>query len=452
MISYRRDFMKMAVVAAIAATPMAGLAMKIDTGDRKPNVVILFVDDLGQGDLGCFNTSFPTPHIDSLARGGVRLTMNYITNPPCSPSRSSLMTGMYAQRFGKFGMARGLAIPEDHPTVAEFMRDAGYVTGQIGKWDLGSAGQGPHQRGFTEVAKWAPNAGGRHLYNVKRPDGTTIYRTDLEGDYAVEFVERNKDKPFFLYFSPLAIHTPLHETPGHYKARIKGPHKEYGGAVAAVDEQVGKLLAVLRKHNLDKHTLILLTGDNGPHPKQGGSAAPYRGGKGNGTQQEGWVHTPGIAWWPGTLPAGQDFGGITCTLDYYATAAAIAGKKTQERCDGKNLMPYLTGKKTGDVHDSICWYNADPKDAVRRHLSAVRWKDWRLLMDQKTREWKLFDLKNDPQERNDIAGQHAEVVGEMKRMHAEFVAGLPSLDSIPAYDNAWATPPEGWGWVIGDGK
>jgi hypothetical protein len=175
--------MKMAAVAAIVAVPMAGLAMKIDSGGRKPNVVILFVDDLGQGDLG-------------------------------------------------------------------------------------SDGQGPHQRGFTEVAKWAPNAGNRHLYNVKRPDGTTIYRTDLDGDYAVEFVERNRDKPFCLYFSPLAIHTPLHETPGHYKARIKGPHKEYGGAVAAVDEQVGKLLAVLRKHNLDKNTLILLTGDNGPHPKQ----------------------------------------------------------------------------------------------------------------------------------------------------------------------------------------
>jgi arylsulfatase A-like enzyme len=112
----------------------------------KPNVVILFIDDLGYGDLACFgNTRIPTPHIDSLASHGVRCTMSYITNPPCSPSRCALMTGMYAQRFGKSGMARGLPIPTDHPTLAELMRDAGYVTGQIGKWDIGSEGQGPHQ-------------------------------------------------------------------------------------------------------------------------------------------------------------------------------------------------------------------------------------------------------------------------------------------------------------------
>ena len=124
---------------------------------RKPNVIILFIDDLGYGDLACFgNKRIPTPHVDSLASDGVRCTMSYITNPPCSPSRCALMTGMYAQRFGKSGMARGLPIPSDHPTLSELMRDAGYVTGQIGKWDIGSVGQGPHQRGFMEVAKDPP--------------------------------------------------------------------------------------------------------------------------------------------------------------------------------------------------------------------------------------------------------------------------------------------------------
>ena len=209
----------------------------VATGEnRKPNVIILFIDDLGYGDLACFGNSFtPTPHMDSLAKNGAILTMNYVTNPPCSPSRSSLMTGMYAQRFHKFGMARGLPIPdyEEQPTLAEFMRDAGYVTGQIGKWDLGGPDQGPHQRGFMEVARWG-NA--KQGYFVTKPDGTKLYRTEMDGDHMVEFVERNKDKPFFLYFSPLAIHSPLRVTPKKYQDRIKEGNKPYGGAVAAVDD------------------------------------------------------------------------------------------------------------------------------------------------------------------------------------------------------------------------
>ena len=121
------------------------------------------------------------------------------------------MTGMYAQRFGKSGMARGLPIPEDHPTMGEFMRDAGYVTGQIGKWDIGSSGQGPHQRGFTEVAKNAPG----NQYDREREDGSYAYLTDLDGDYMAEFVDRNADNPFFLYFSPFAVHSNVKNTPQH---------------------------------------------------------------------------------------------------------------------------------------------------------------------------------------------------------------------------------------------
>ena len=167
---------------------------------RKPNVVILFIDDLGYGDLACFgNKRIPTPYIDSLAADGVRCTMSYITNPPCSPSRCALMTGMYAQRFGKSGMARGLPIPTDHPTLAELMRDAGYVTGQIGKWDIGSEGQGPHQRGFMEVAQDPPGT----QYIRQTQDGRKAYLTDLNGDSMVEFVDRNAGHPFFLYFSPI---------------------------------------------------------------------------------------------------------------------------------------------------------------------------------------------------------------------------------------------------------
>lgn len=457
----RRDFLKIInlgiAVSLIATGLLSSSAFGQDKARRKPNVVILFIDDLGYGDLGCFgNKQTPTPHMDALANEGTRLTMNYVTNAACSPSRCSLITGMYTQRFGKFGMARGHPIPHDHPTLAEFMRDAGYVTGQIGKWDLGSEGQGPHERGFMEVARWAPSTEERtpsghqkkQPYQCKKPDGSIVYRTDQDGDYMVEFVERNKDKPFFLYFSPFAIHTPLEGVPQHYRDRVRGKNDMYGGAVVAVDDAIGKLRTLLKKLGLEKDTLILLTGDNGPHPH--GSAAPYAGGKMGGTQKEGWVHTPGIAWWPETIPAGQTFEGLLCTLDYYATAAAVAEQKLPKRCDGKNLLPYLTNKKKGDVHEFIYWYNAGPYSF--RHLSAVRWKNWRLVLNRKKNQWELFDLRKDPLEEKNIAEQHEDVVKTMKLKHENFVSTLPALDAFPKPIRNWAKPPEGWGWVIGDGK
>lgn len=446
----RRLFLKTTagLAAAVAATPVP--ARDSETDQQKPNVIILLIDDLGYGDLACFgNNRTPTPHIDSLAQKGTKCTMSYITNPPCSPSRCALMTGMYAQRFGKSGMARGLPIPDDHPTMAEFMRDAGYVTGQIGKWDIGSSDQGPSQRGFMEVAKRPP---GKH-YDVTRKNGEPVYRTELAGDYMVEFVERNRNKPFFLYFSPLAIHSPLGGTPQRYRDRVKGGKgTAYEGAVVALDDQIGKLITALKKHGLEKNTLILLTGDNGAGG--GGSSAPYRGGKGKGTQQEGWVHTPTIACWPECIPAGVTYDGLMCTLDFYATVAAAIRKKLPERCDGKDIVPYLRGEKKGDVHEYIYWHNADPTDMSHRNLYAVRWKQWRLVKNKSTETWQLFDLKNDPQEMRDLADEQPEVAGSMHRKYKEFIATLPAIKPSKDYKGArkGGRIEQGWGWVIGDGE
>lgn len=323
----RRDFLKATAVGIAAAGSMPVLALgRAQAAARKPNVIILFIDDLGYGDLGSFGCrDIPTPHMDSLATSGVKCTNSYITNPPCSPSRCCIMTGMYAQRFGKSGMARGLAIPADHPTMAEFMRDAGYVTGMIGKWDVGSREQGPLDRGFMQVARSAPSV---KPFICLKPDGTKVFRTELDGDYMAEFVDRNKDKPFFLYFAPNAIHSPSGDTPARYQDRSKatGRRRALAGAVIAVDDAVGKLLAMLKKHCLTDSTVIFLTGDNGPNMAEQGSAAPYRGGKGKGTQLEGWVHTPAIVSWPGHIPAGKTYDGLMCTMDFYATAVVVAGK------------------------------------------------------------------------------------------------------------------------------
>ena len=440
----RRDFMKTTAAATVAAAMHPRFALGQAGASRRPNVVILLIDDLGYGDLGCFgNRRTPTPHIDSLAANGAKCTMSYVTNPPCSPSRCSLMTGMYAQRFGKSGMARGVAIPEDHPTMAEFMRDAGYVTGMIGKWDIGSPGQGPHQRGFTQVARRAP---GKQYMSAKK-DGTRIYRTDLDGDYMAEFVDRNKDKPFFLYFSPFAIHVPHKRTPKRYLARVKGGKgTPYEGTVVALDDAIGKLLSGLKKHGIEKDTLIFLTSDNGANLAAGGSSAPYRGGKTAGnTIYEGWVHTPAIASWPGTIPAGTIYDGIMCTMDFYATAAGVAGKSLPSRCEGQNLLPYLLGEERGDAHEYLYWHNADPTDVAHRRLRAVRWRDWRLV--KYPEGWRLFDLKKDPEERDNLARARVDVVDNMKKHYEAWVATLPPVTE-GGLKGVVTHPPAGWGWVM----
>jgi arylsulfatase A-like enzyme len=444
--STRRDFVKTAVTGAIAVGLYPSMSLGQEIAKKKPNVVILFIDDLGFGDVGCFgNQRIPTPHIDSLAKEGARCTMSYITNPPCSPSRCSLITGMYAQRFGKSGMARGLPIPEEHPTMGEFMRDAGYVTGQIGKWDIGSNEQGPHRRGFMEVAKSAPG----ESYNRKREDGSYVYLTDLDGDYMAEFVERNAKKPFFLYFSPLAVHSNVKDTPQQYRDRIPGGKgTAYEGAVLAVDDAVGKLLSMLKKHDLEEDTLIFFTGDNGANRGHGGSSEPYRGGKGPDTQQEGWVHTPTIITWPGTIPAGVTYEGMTATIDFYATMAAAIGTALPKLCEGKNLLPYLKGDKQGDAHEYIFWHNADPTDEPRRNLYAVRWKDWRLVKSPDG--WHLFDLRKDPKEMKDLAARYPEVVANMRKQYEAFVATLPPVKPSADYTGGGQVP-KGWGWFKGNG-
>ena len=436
----RRDFMKTTAAAAL----FPRLALGQDGARRRPNVVILLIDDLGFGDLGCFgNRQAPTPHIDSMAAGGARCTMTYITNPPCSPSRSGVMTGMYVQRFGKSGMSRGLPIPEDHPTMAEFMRDAGYVTGMIGKWDLGSASQGPHKRGFMEVARYAPGEG----YDCTREDGTPVYRTDLDGDYMAEFVERNKDQPFFLYFAPLAIHVPHDKIPRRYMDRVEGGQgTPYQGTLAALDDAIGKLLATLRKHDIEEDTLIFLTSDNGASVFAGGSSAPYRGGKGRGhTIYDGWVHPPAIVSWPGTIAAGTTYDGLMCTMDFYATAAAVAERPLPKRCEGHNVLPYLTEETAGDVHEYLYWHNADPTDFEHRNLYAVRWKHWRLVKHPDG--WRLFDLQQDPGERHNLASAHADIVSGMRRRYDAWVATLPPLKEGGSR-GVVHHPPTGWGWVF----
>ncbi len=442
--------------------------------ETKPNIILIYIDDLGYGDLGAYGSlDIPTPNIDRLAAEGVRCSASYITNPPCCPSRCSLMMGQYAQRFGKYGMSRGLPIPEDRPTLAKFLSDHGYVTGQIGKWDIGSKRQGPLRVGFTEVAKIPPKKRytkeeiarapkelrkhldkkqGKSKYFCINKAGETVWLTDYDGDSMVDFIDRHDAKPFFLYWSPEAVHSFNTEVPKRLTDRTMadGKRRKLAGAIVSVDDQVGKLLKALDKHRLRRNTLVIFSSDNGANGGEGGSSTPYTGGKGQGTQKEGWVRVPTIFSMPGTLPEGKRYDGLIANFDFYSTITSLACQAIPKHCDGADLIPYLKGERTESAHEYLFWLNNQPDDAVRRHLIAVRWKDWRLYKKYTKDSWQLFNLRSDPKEEHDLAAKHPDIVKQMSALHTAWSKTLAPPREIPRIRVGEPVNPTGHGWLVAE--
>jgi arylsulfatase A-like enzyme len=417
---------------------------------EKPNVVLIYIDDLGYGELGCYGCKdIPTPNLDRLAKEGVRFTASHITNPPCCPSRCALMMGQYGQRFGKYGMSRGLPIPENRPTLARFMGENGYVTGQIGKWDIGSKVQGPLQVGFAEVAQKPPKKKGSKYFCTNKA-GKTQWLTDYDGDNIIKFIERHKSEPFFLYWSPEAVHSKNDEAPPSLTRRTtaRGKRSKLAGAIVSVDDQVGKLLKTLEDHGLREKTLVIFSSDNGASGGEGGSSAPYRGGKGQGTQQEGWVRVPTIFSMPGVIPKGKDYHELIANFDFYATITSLCTKTIPKHCDGVDLLPYLKGGREGKPHEYLFWLNNEPGDAVRRHLIAVRWQDWRLYKKYDKDPWQLFDLKADPREEQNLSARHPEVVKQLAARHATWVKTLAPLGKISKVERTGVRIAQGHGWAF----
>jgi len=432
---------------------------------QRPNILIIYVDDLALGDVGAFGCpDFSTPNIDALAASGVKLTNAYTINAPCSPSRTGLMMGMYTQRFGKYDLSRGVPIPDDKPTMAETLRDAGYVTGFVGteKWDIGKWDQGALDRGFMEMGMHPPRVEGKAYFGGGSSyigvDGS--YLTEVEGEYVLEFLERHgtkKDRPFFMYFTPLAVHIPNAEVPEKYLKRLYPDHaeKEYskrqylGATLLALDDQIGRILKKLHELGIDKNTLIMFSSDNGGNPKAGCRPAPYRGGKGGSNMQwEGNYRMPTILTFPGTLPAGKEYKGMASTIDFYATAAAVAGTELPKHCEGKNLMPLLMGEKNPDPDDALFWHT--------HKTQAARWKQWRTVKYHKEKAWRLYDIEKDPTEKNDFAAKNPEIVKEMDKRYHTWLKQMPPPRSpekppkalLPYTHNGnHARRPFGRGWM-----
>lgn len=395
---------------------------------RQPNVVMIVADDLGYADVGYHGLSkdVRTPHIDSIAKSGVSFSSAYVSGPVCSPTRAGLLTGRYQQRFGFEQNPRRDAhdlfgLPLSEILLPQLLKKAGYTTGMFGKWHLGSnPGMAPHERGFDEFFGFL---GGAHRYiNNARPQndanaiqrngkpvGEDEYLTDAFTREAVSFIERHKDRPFFLYLPYNAPHSPM-QAPPKYLSRFPDEKDEkrrtFLAMLSALDDGVGEILASLGEHQLEENTLVIFFSDNGgPTPGNSSRNTPLRGAKGE--TLEGGIRVPFAMQWPGHLPAGKVDDRVIIQLDLFTTALAVAGAKPPEgrTIDGKNLLPYLAEGNNDTIHPSLFW-RFGPRCAVRSANWKLHWNG-----DEAPA---LYDLAKDISESNDLAESHPDIATSLK--------------------------------------
>ena len=462
----RRDFLKTIGIgtAGLVFSGSVNLLNCNKQNIKHTNFVIVFADDQGYADLGCFGAKgFQTPNIDQMAKDGMRFTSFYASQAVCSASRASLLTGCYAERVSIRGALNPRAKHGLHPdeeTIAEVLKKKGYTCGIFGKWHLGHHKEFlPLQHGFDEYLglpysndMWPVHYDGTPLteknpgpkpHKAKLPqipliDGnekTAEIRTlenqaTLTTRYtsrAVQFINKNKDKPFFLYVPHSMPHVPLGVSD---KFKGKSQQGMYGDVIMEIDWSVGEILKTLRKHGLEENTLVIFTSDNGPWMNYGnhaGSALPLREGK--GAMWEGGPRVPCVMRWQGKIPVGTECKKMAATIDLLPTIASIADAELPERkIDGVNILPLLKNEKENNPRDSYYFYYGG-------QLRAVRQRKWKLYFPHEYRSYlgvepgmdgfpgpyntgtcglELYDLENDISERNDVADKHPDIVSRLK--------------------------------------
>jgi arylsulfatase A-like enzyme len=452
--------------------------------EGQPNIVLVLVDDLGWMDLSCQgSTRYETPHIDRLAAGGMRFTQAYAACAVCSPTRAAVMTGRYPARIGVTDWIRarfqrgGIGTPAANPTdyvkrpnwkfwcppnpywlehaevtIAEMLRPAGYRSCHIGKWHLGDDAWYPTAQGFDE------NHGGCDYgqppsyfdpYQTKRlPQGIPHLPSRKEGEYlsdreaheAVTFIDRNRQRPFFLYLANYAVHTPIQAKPdvtAKYQARgIAHPtNAQYAAMVESVDDAVGRVMAKLADCQLTDRTLVIFTSDNGGLDQKGRPTdnAPLRSGK--GYPYEGGIRVPLIVYWPGVVPAGSLSHEPVISVDYVPTILEAARvDRGPQALDGISLMAHLrTGGKTPLERESIYWHFPHYRHAPGPY-SIIRSGDWKLIRYYEgTRE--LYNLDTDLAETTNLAGDLPDRVRSLDAALTQHLAAvgakLPRPTEIP---------------------
>lgn len=417
--------------------------------ERPPNIVLVFADDLGYADLGCFgSTKIRTPNIDSIARDGIRLTNFHVPQAVCSASRTALLTGCYPNRvgiLGALGPNSKNGIKDSENLLSEYLKKLGYSTAIFGKWHLGDSAQySPIRHGFDTyfglpysndmwpnhpTAKNFPPLPLRHDDKVLELNPDQSKLTGWYTERGVKFIEANKDKPFFLYMPHSMPHVPIYASE---KFKGKSSHGLYGDVIEEIDSSVGTILETLKKHSLDKNTLVIFTSDNGPwlsYGNHGGSRGVLREGK--GTEFEGGVRVPFVARWPGKIPAASISNEPTMTIDLLPTLVAYAGGVVLEepKIDGKNISAVLEarpGAKSPQEAYYFYWGDA---------LHAVTSEKWKLHFphpylhiieggkdgkpgkgETRKMELSLFDLDADISESKNVADQNPEVVKKLQML------------------------------------
>ena len=446
-------------LAACGEPPTTDAPPSTETSYEPPNIVVILADDLGYGDLGAYGgTTIQTPHIDGLARDGVRLTDGYVAAAVCSPSRAGLQTGRYPTGFGyEFNDSGGgvAKLPTDLRTLGNLMQDAGYVTGLIGKWHLGQdEPHNPLNRGYDEffggsspsyidsriegVQSWpadmAPMTSAMAFDGFQRVE-VEGYLTDVYAEKAVDFIARHKDERFFLMLTPKTPHTPIQATAEYTDRYVhieEDGRRIFSAMVASLDDYVGDVVDELREHGLEENTLVVFFSDNGCvnyMPAEICTNAPLSGAK--RYHLEGGIRVPFLFKWPARLARGTVYREPIISLDLYSTFAAVAGSE-ERGLDSVDLMPHLLGAATGPPHELLFW-RAKPNLAVRWG----KWKMWkvnktdlgeddfaafpRLLpvvahsgespMGQMT---VLYDLSVDESEQTNLAEEHPEIVERLE--------------------------------------
>lgn len=413
-----------------------------------PNIILIFCDDLGYGDLGCYGAKdIPTPHLDRMAAEGVRFTDFYAAASVCMPSRAALLTGCYPPRVGITGNVHPHENWGLHPretSIAELLEKKGYATGIIGKWHLGHredllpCNQGfkesyilpyshdmyrgaPWGNGFTNqfpkdfVPILSGTAAVGELRTLKDFSGLT-HRFHEEAD---AFVRRHAgNTPFFLYLAHTAPHLEIQPAPAWAGKTARGP---YGDVVAELDDSIGRLFVTLKETGLEESTLVIFTSDNGPaHIYQkpsfaGGSVGPLSGGK--NSLNEGGFRMPAIFRWPGTLPSGKTCRTPASTLDVLPTCAALAGVNLPDaRIDGKDLLPLLRESvHAPPARDPFLYFIGASLEGIR----SGKWKLW-------LRTGRLYDLDSDAAETTNLAAAHPETAANLAKLAAEMGAEVAS--------------------------
>ena len=417
---------------------LSALSVRAQTS-RVPNVIVILADDLGYGDVGCFGSTVPTPNIDQMAAEGVRLTHFYSASPVCSPSRAALLTGRYPARTGIVNVLLSTAtqgLTASERTIPKVLKQAGYASGCIGKWHLGSISECmPDRHGFDEYfgvpysndMSPLPLLRGSNVVDADPAQESLLERFTAE---AVSFIGRHKDGPFFLYMAHTAPHIPL--APSE-RFKGKSAHGAYGDVVAELDWSVGQVLDALKTNGIDENTLVVFTSDNGPWYQ--GSAGNLRGRK--GSTYEGGVCEPFVARFPGQIPPGITSGGVTSSMDLLPTLAALAGTPLPASwVDGIDIWPILNGQKAYIDREVLLFFD-------NYNIQCIRWGPWKLhLARYNTFPWtvdppggrvnlplpqpELYNIDQDPSESWDRAQEKPEVVKEMKARLDRLLPTLPT--------------------------